>query len=95
MDYLFIGVCYLVAGLSLVLHWFTIRKLKEIRRQFPKRSKYPMVMVLCHVCRGQRFDADGRLCKLCGGDGCILKEKRDRGITKLIADLRLKPHQKP
>ena len=91
MDYLLVGGMYLIAAASWVSYWLLCRR---INRQMPKRSKHPAVMVLCHICRGQRFDQDGRLCPACGGDGCILKEKRDRGIARLIRDLRLRSHRR-
>lgn len=36
--------------------------------------------VTCWECKGKRFDEDNRLCKMCGGDGCVHKST----IIKLL-----------
>lgn len=91
MDYLIIGIVYLFAALLILWGLSVQHRIKRLLdAQRPKRTRNPSVHVLCHVCRGQRFTDDNRLCPACEGSGCILREKRDRGIAKLIRDLRLK-----
>jgi len=102
-HYLIMGAIFIAAVVVTVkLARAQLGEWREIRRalrEFDERQAQrklrrkenpggPFLFVRCHVCKGAAFTDDNRLCPACEGNGCILKQKRDKGIKRLIDDIK-------